>query len=602
MANLGDWGSSEIATASGRGAVAYFSMEIALESHIPTYGGGLGVLAGDLLRSAADQGVAMLGVSLVHRHGYLFQRLDTQGLQFEEPVHWSPDDWLEPLDVRCTVEIEGRRVVLRCWRYRLIGVTGATVSVLLLDTDLPENDPSDRRLTDVLYGGDHRYRLCQEVVLGIGGVRMLRALGLTGIERFHMNEGHSALLGLELLNEQLSHTPDVRNAATAVTERCVFTTHTPVPAGHDQFSRELAQQVLGSVQMDHLKALECCPSLNMTLLALRLSHYVNGVTHRHGEISRTMFPAYPIGSITNGVHSVTWTAPPFRALYDRWIPGWRQDAWALRYALNIPLDEIRRAHDLCKRTLMQEANERANAGFDKDVLTIGFARRATAYKRPLLILTDPERLRGIARAHGGLQIVFAGKAHPQDAEGKALVQAILRMAPRLEPEVKLAFLVNYDMTIAQLVTAGVDLWLNTPRPPFEASGTSGMKAAHNGVPMLSILDGWWTEGCIDGVTGWPIAVPDGRQIAERSDQEDAIDLYRMLDERIAPLYAKEPQRWAEVMRTTIAVNASFFNTQRMLDEYVRLAYCPAAPDTGRPDARAARESVVASVSAARVRQ
>jgi glycogen phosphorylase len=571
MSNTGDTG-PELSD-GGTNPVAYFSMEIALESHIPTYSGGLGVLAGDLLRSAADRRVAMLGISLVHRQGYLFQRLDAQGLQTEEPVHWSPDDWLEPLDARCIVEIEGRSVVVRAWRYRLAGVTGGSVPVFLLDTDLPENTPDDRRLTDVLYGGDPRYRLCQEVVLGMGGVRMLRALGHTHVARFHMNEGHSALLGLELLQEQLATAADLHQAADVVARQCVFTTHTPVPAGHDQFTRDLALQVLGPVQIERLKALDCCgPSLNMTLLGLRLSHYVNGVTRRHGELSRSMFPTYPIGSITNGVHSLTWTAPAFRSLYDRWIPGWRQDAWALRYALNIPLDEIRRAHDLCKRSLMQEVNERANGGFDKDILTIGFARRATAYKRPLLIFKDPERLRSIARTLGGLQIVFAGKAHPRDTEGKALVQALLRTAPRLAPEVRVAFLVNYDMTLAQLLTAGVDVWLNTPRPPFEASGTSGMKAAHNGVPMLSILDGWWTEGCIDGVTGWPISFPNGRRIAERSDEEDATDLYRVLEDRIAPLFTKDPEGWAGLMRTTIAVNAAFFNTHRMLDEYVRLAY------------------------------
>jgi glycogen phosphorylase len=557
----------------GAAPVAYFSMEIALESHVPTYSGGLGVLAGDLLRSAADRRVPMLGVSLVHRHGYLFQRIDAQGLQTEEPVHWSPDDWLEALDSRCTVEIEGRQVTVKAWRFHLSGVSGGTVPIYLLDTDLPDNDPYDRRLTDVLYGGDARYRLCQEVVLGIGGVRMLRALGHADIVRFHMNEGHSALLALELLREQLATSVSIREAAEAVAKRCVFTTHTPVPAGHDQFPRELAAQVLGSAQIDRLKALDACgTSLNMTLLALHLSHYVNGVTRRHGEISRSMFPGYPIGSITNGVHSPTWTAPAFRTLYDRWIPGWRQESWALRHALNIPLDEIRRAHDQCKRALMQEINERANAGFDKDILTMGFARRATAYKRPLLILKDPERLRDIARTFGGLQIVFAGKAHPHDAEGKALIQTIMRTTARLAPEVRIAFLVNYDMTLAQLVTAGVDVWLNTPRPPFEASGASGMKAAHNGVPMLSSLDGWWVEGCIEGVTGWPIAVPNGQRLAERSDDEDASDLYRVLAERIAPVFTREPDRWLAIMRTTIAVNAAFFNTHRMLDEYVRLAY------------------------------
>jgi starch phosphorylase len=310
----------------------------------------------------------------------------------------------------------------------------------------------------------------------------------------------------------------------------------------------------------------------MTFVALHLSDYVNGVTKRHGEVSRTLFPDYPIGSITNGVHSATWTAPVFRALYDRHIPDWREDNFSLRYALGIPLDAIRQAHHEAKQRLIQEVNSRINAGFDQDAFTVGFARRAAAYKRPDLLFYDPDRLRRIALQHGPLQVVFAGKAHPRDEEGKALIQKIFRWGKELRPEVKIAYLPNYDMELGLVLTAGADLWLNTPQPPHEASGTSGMKAAHNGVPSLSVLDGWWLEVPMEGVTGWAIGSRDRGPSFERRDDEDAQDLYRKLEETILPLYYGDPLRWAELMRLTIALNASFFNAQRMVQEYVTHAY------------------------------
>jgi glycogen phosphorylase len=553
--------------------IAYFSMEIALESHIPTYSGGLGVLAGDTLRSAADLRLPMVGVTLLQRKGYFFQRLDDEGRQSEAPVAWPIDDFLQLTEGICQVEIEGRQVTVRAWRYRITGVSGAEVPVFLLDTDVPENDPFDRTLTDSLYGGDERYRLCQEVILGVGGVRMLRALGYPQISKFHMNEGHAALLALELFYEELKRTPDERDEAMErVKHMCVFTTHTPVPAGHDQFSPGVAERVLTAGQLEALRASGCCNAvLNMTFVGLHLSHYINGVTKRHGEVSRSMFPGYPINAITNGVHSATWTAPAFQRLYDRYIPDWRQDSFSLRYALGVPLEDIRQAHQEAKQRLVTEVNHQVNGGFDHDLFTLGFARRATAYKRMDLLFHDPERLRSLAQRYGPLQLAFAGKAHPRDERGKALIQQIIQQSTRLRPEVRLAYLPNYDMELAQLLTAGVDLWLNTPLPPYEASGTSGMKAAHNGVPSLSVLDGWWLEGHVEGVTGWAIGSRDDRGTGQH-DEADARSLYQKLEEAILPLYTNEPSRWAEVMRYTIALSASFFNTQRMLTEYVQYAY------------------------------
>ena len=554
------------------GVIAYFSMEIALESHIPTYSGGLGVLAGDTLRAAADLEVPMVGVTLLHRQGYFSQRLEADGTQREELVAWSVADRLESREGVCSVEIGGRDVMVRAWRYLIRGVTGATVPVFLLDTDIPGNDPSDRGLTDRLYGGDARYRLCQELILGAGGVRMLRALGYTRVARYHMNEGHAALLALELLAEEEAHTGEpAHEAIERVKQRCVFTTHTPVPAGHDQFDLALAREVLGPSRVEVLQTLQCCDTaLNLTLVALELSHYVNGVTRRHGEVSRSMFPGYPIGSITNGVHSTTWTAPPFAALYDRYIPDWRRDSFSLRYALGIPVTAIQSAHREAKAQLVRTVNERTPANFDPERFTLGFARRTTAYKRPTLLLRDPARLRRLAATRGPLQVVFAGKAHPHDTEGKNLIREIVRRGAELAPDVRIAYLPDYDLELARQVTAGVDLWLNTPRPPLEASGTSGMKAAHNGVPSLSVLDGWWLDGHVEGVTGWSIGRRDGA--SEAADDDDARHLYETLEQTILPLHADRPASWAEVMRLTIALNASFFNAHRMLQEYVIYAY------------------------------
>jgi glycogen phosphorylase len=514
----------------------------------------------------------MIGVTLFHRKGYFFQRLDADGRQREEPVAWPVAQVLEPTEGACVVEVEGRPVTVQAWRYLLKGAADSSVPVIFLDTDVPGNDAYDRALTDRLYGGDDRYRLCQEAILGIGGARMLKALGYRGIVRFHMNEGHSSLLALELFDEELERTPsDPIGAIERTKGRCVFTTHTPVPAGHDQFPIELAHRVLGATQLNALQTLKCCEGeLNTTRVALTLSHYVNGVSKRHSEVSHSMFPNYPVGSITNGVHSATWTAPSFAAIYDRYIPGWERDSFALRYAIKIPLDAVRAAHQVAKQRLVADMNERGNTGFHESVFTLGFARRATAYKRPDLLFHDVERLRRLAREHGGLQLVFAGKAHPRDDAGKNLIHSIVQVGRELGPDVRVAYLANYDLALAKALTAGVDVWLNTPRAPQEASGTSGMKAAHNGVPSLSVLDGWWLEGYVAGITGWAIGPSPGA--ITRSDADDARDLYATLEQLVLPLYGDQAHGWPSLMRSTIAFNASFFNTQRMLQQYAVMAY------------------------------
>jgi starch phosphorylase len=554
-------------------SVAYFSMDVAIDSGIPTYSGGLGILAGDMLRSAADLGVPIVAVTLAHRKGYFEQRLDAQGNQSESPSKWSPESRLELIEPRVTISIEGREVRVRAWQFCFHGITGHVVPLLFLDTDLEENEPRDRVLTDHLYGGDEHYRLCQEAVLGFGGMAMLRALGHSGLRVFHMNEGHSALITLALLEEQ-SGTRSARaiseKEVEAVRRQCVFTTHTPVAAGHDRFPSELVHQVLGEARTAALSQMRVMNSeLNMTELALRLSSFVNGVSMRHGEVSRDLFPGYNVGAITNGVHAAAWTSAPFCALFDRALPEWRRDNCYLRYAVGIPPAEIRQAHAQAKKDLLHQIKWLTGTQLDEKVFTLGFARRATGYKRADLLFTDLERLKEIARRAGPFQLVYAGKAHPRDEAGKAIIRKIFEAAAALANDVRVVYLENYDMALGKLICSGVDVWLNTPLRPQEASGTSGMKAALNGVPSLSVLDGWWIEGHVEGATGWSIGDRDG---TENDSAAEALSLYEKLEQVILPLFYNAPDGYAKVMRAAIAMNGSFFNTQRMISQYVRNAY------------------------------
>lgn len=556
--------------------IAYFSMEIALEEGMPTYSGGLGVLAGDTLRAAADLELSMVAVTLLYRKGYFYQKLDSSGWQHEQPMEWIVEDFLEEMPQKASLVLEGRTVRLRSWKYEVTGVGGAKVPVYFLDTDLPGNSEWDRTLTHTLYGGDQRYRLCQEAVLGLGGIKMLRALGHEEIDQFHMNEGHASLLTLELLEEQTRNgrrTSINRNDVEKVREKCIFTTHTPVPAGHDRFPKDLVEQVIGKRRVFKEMADIFCHEhdLNMTTLALNLSHYVNGVTKRHGEISRQMFAGYMIDSITNGVHAVSWTSDPFRELFDLYIPGWRMDNSNLRHALGLPKGEVWKAHREAKQQLLQTVKRAGHTDMDIDVFSIGFARRAAEYKRGDLFFHDLERLKKIVSTVGRIQVVFGGKAHPQDQAGKEMIRKIFQAERELKDYIKIAYLENYDLALGRLITAGVDLWLNTPKPPFEASGTSGMKAALNGVPSLSILDGWWLEGCLEGLTGWAIG-EYSKAVTEEDRSRDASALYDKLEGVIIPMYYQERGRFTDIMVNSIAINGSYFNTHRMVQQYVLKAY------------------------------
>jgi len=549
--------------------IGYFSMEIGINEDVPTYSGGLGVLAGDTLRSMADLDVPVVGISLIYNKGYFKQKIDQNGNQIESDVEWNPSSELTPFDKIITINIEGREVKVKAWMYELTGVNKKVNPIIFLDTNIEENSDYDKSLTSHLYGNDQKYRLCQEIILGIGGVRMLRALGFDNIEKYHMNEGHSALLSLELCKE-LNYE---ENFIEKVRKKCIFTTHTPVPAGHDQFDRNLAEQLLGDMLNDHLKEqIFVNDKLNMTYVGLRFSEFINGVAKKHGEVSRNMFPGYHIESITNGVHSAFWTSKHFQKLYNEFLPTWKTDSFSLRYILGIPKEKIWDAHIESKKELMKYINNNYYVGMNTESFTIGFARRSATYKRGDMLFEDLNRLLKIAEKFTqGIQIIYAGKAHPNDGEGKDIIKKIIHKMQEIKHEIKVCYVEDYDISKAKLLVAGVDLWLNTPQRPKEASGTSGMKAAHNGVPQLSTLDGWWLEGLIENVTGWGIG-SHPNDAEETNHEEDVEDMYTKLEYIIIPKFYNEREEWIKIMQHCIAINGAFFNTHRMAQQYVLNAY------------------------------
>lgn len=552
-----------------RTQVAYFSMEIALRPEIHTYSGGLGVLAGDTARSAADLNLPMVFVTLISREGYVRQELSAGGAQINKPNPWTPTDSTHPLPAMVAVFIEGRSVWIRPWLYRLECPIGHAVPVLLLDTDLDQNAAEDREITDRLYGGDDAYRLKQEIVLGIGGQLALRALGFK-IRTYHLNEGHAALLALPLLRETRRAPDDVALGGSlydrsVVREKCVFTTHTPVEAGFDKFDYDLAGRVLGDyLELDELKALAGQDRLNMTRLALNLSGYVNGVARRHAETTRKMFPGYQIRSITNGVHVHSWTHPAVAALHEVRFPQWAHEPEILAFADQLPDQEVWDAHQVAKSELLERVKDATGTQMRLDLPLIGFARRMTAYKRPDLLFTDLTRLIEIARGQP-FQIVMAGIAHPSDEPGHRLIEAFHRHIEHLAGAVPMAFLPGYDMKLGAAMVAGSDIWLNTPLAPMEASGTSGMKAALNGVLNFSVLDGWWVEGCIDGVTGWAIT-------GDPPGAGDASALFDKLQSVVLPLYYHDRARWIWMMKQSVSKIGATFNSQRMMRRYATEAY------------------------------
>ncbi|MCD6578181.1 alpha-glucan family phosphorylase [bacterium] len=558
--------------------VAYFSMEIGIEDHIPTYSGGLGILAGDTLRSCADMHVPIIGITLVTNKGYFKQIIDKEGNQTEKPVEWDISQYLKLVDIEITVPMEKRNLYLKVWRYDLKGFDGHIVPIYFLDSDDERNFPQDREITFHLYGGDLEYRLKQEIVLGIGGYKLIKKLGYANINKYHMNEGHSALLTLELRKDIGSFEENWETFSPEISEKvrehCIFTTHTPVPAGHDKFPIDLVKKLLDGYITDYEYGHICENNkLNMTLLAIEASKYINGVAKKHKEVSEKMFPGYEINAITNGIHANFWTSPPLSKLFDRYLNEWKKDPYSLRTVFNISPHEIWDAHYESKRVLMDYINSKYNRTMDPDVFTIGFARRITAYKRPLFFFSDIAKLKEIIEKVGNIQVVFSGKAHPNDTNGKRLIKEIHDKIKELRPFIKIVYLDNYAIDIAKILISGVDLWLNNPQPPKEASGTSGMKAAVNGVPSFSTLDGWWLEGHVENVTGWSIGEREDlfKKIEIETEREIKC-LYEKLQYIIMPMFYNKRDEWMKIMQNSIAFNGSFFNTHRMVYQYVAYAY------------------------------
>ncbi len=545
---------------------AYFSMEIGIDPRMHTYSGGLGVLAGDTIKSFAKLEIPVVGITQLNKKGYCRQELDENGNQIDYSNEWGPDEFLEPISVDTKVKIEGKDVKLGVWKKEIKSpFSEFFVPIFFLDTDLPENEERYKDITDRLYLGDRRYRFFQEVVLGIGGFRVLRELGFNNIQKYHLNESHSSLLTLELLKENEWDLEKVRRL-------CTFTTHTPEKSGHDVFSYELVSDVLKDyISIPELKKLSKEESLDMTLLALAISGYANAVSKKHREISNKMFPDYQIDSITNGVYVPGWVSEEFENIYDRYLSGWRKVPYKLRQAVEIPKGEVWDAHQKEKEKLIDYVNSNTSQKMNEQTFTVGFARRATPYKRADLIFSDLDRLEEVAKTTGPFQIIFGGKAHPHDFGGKEIINEIFENKRKLENDIKVVYLENYEMDLAKLLTSGVDVWLNTPERGREACGTSGMKAACNGIPQLSTLDGWWIEGHIEDFTGWKIG-PEPSEEVENSAERDSFDLYKKLKDVIIPCFYSEREKWTEIMLNSISVNASYFHTDRMVEEYVRNSY------------------------------
>ncbi|MED5426487.1 MAG: alpha-glucan family phosphorylase, partial [Candidatus Neomarinimicrobiota bacterium] len=471
--------------------IAYFSAEIGISSSLPTYSGGLGVLAGDHIKASGDIDLNMCAVTLLYREGYFKQRIDEEGNQSETYPRFDPYPLLKKLDVKFTLRLRARDVWIQVYRFDYIGHGGHAVPIYFLDTDVEENCEDDRIISLRLYSGNKDHRILQEAILGFGGARLLDELGQKTIKKYHMNEGHCSFLVLNLLEK-------FNNDIEKVKSLCHFTTHTPVPAGHDHFAENRVKKLLRGLLPEKLElpSLVNNGRLHMTELGLYFSGTANGVSQLHGDVAQGQFPWSNINFITNGVHHSYWMGSPFKRVYDRYIPDWRANPECLLEVDDIADDVIWNAHQERKRYLLGYANSQVSKALDGDTLTIGFARRAATYKRAQLLFHDMDRLESLGAEK--IQVIFSGKAHPNDMEGKEIIRQIVSRSKAMFGKVKIIYLENYNMWLGRMITSGVDVWLNTPLRPNEASGTSGMKATLNGVPNLSVLDGWWAEGCKNG--------------------------------------------------------------------------------------------------------
>lgn len=533
--------------------VAYLSMEIALENNIKTYAGGLGVLAGDVLRSAARKKFPMAAVTLINKQGYFKQKISSAGNQIEQIDRDYDFSKLKKLPTEVTINIGRDLVKIGVWEYLINGENGFTIPVYLLDTDISGNKTIYKKLTAKLYGGNLEARLRQEMVLGRGGVKMLAALGYQDITVYHLNEGHGAFAAIELFNDAKGATNEER--VKEVKQKCIFTTHTPIKTIYDSFPISMILKNQPDFPCD-LALIIKDNQVNTLELGIYFSHFINGVSLAHQLLLSNLFPGINFQAVTNGVNSIFWSSPEFQKLYDQYLTGWRDDYKLLAGAINIPTIEIWQAHQEAKRKLLEYIKINKKIDWREDILTICFARRFTGYKQPLLLLSDVERLLEISEKGEKIQIIFSGKAHIRDVAGQDAIKKITQIRKKYR-KLKIVFLENYNLDLAHLLVAGSDVWLNNPLPPQEACGTSGMKAAHNGVPQISTLDGWWPEGFKLGRTGW--AIKNGN------------DLYEILKREVLPLYYQKPEAWREMMRSVIAINAAYFNTDRMIEQYIKQA-------------------------------
>ena len=538
--------------------VGYFTAEIGLWSELHTYSGGLGVLAGDHVKSAADAGIPLVGVTLLYHQGYARQHIDDAGIQTETFPEVDMNRLLSKTDIVLELELDGKPLFAYVWMAEVLGQSGHMVPVYFMDTRHPENATEHQDLSSRLYGGDDGVRIRQEYVLGVGGVQLFDHLEVE-LSGLHLNEGHCTFAMLELLKRGWSR--------EQLAQRSLFTTHTPVPAGHDRFDWSLVEDVIGDLLPTDAKELvrsagdpEHGARCSMSHLAVSLSTSVNAVSKLNADVAMTMFDQN-IQPITNGVHHITWTSPVMASLFDKHLADWRIQPESISNADTLPTKDLREARSNARNQLHDYVQSTTGVELFSDRLTIGFARRFATYKRANLVFKDLERLRAIGA--GKIQFVFSGKAHPRDQGGKQLIRDIFESAHQIADEIPVAFIENYDMHTGLMMTSGVDIWLNNPIRPMEASGTSGMKAAMNGVPNCSILDGWWPEACLHGVNGWAI----GNAEDDRNDDRDAENIYNVLQHDVIPLWEQEGDGWAEMMKASIAASAGFTG-QRMIQDYL----------------------------------
>ena len=539
--------------------IAYFSAEIGISAKLPTYSGGLGVLAGDHIKAAADTELPMCAVTLLYKEGYFKQRLDDEGRQTEVYPRFDPDPLLKKLPIKFTLPLRKRDVLIQVYEYRYVGLTGHEIPIYFLDTNVEDNYYDDQIITIRLYSGDKDHRILQEAILGFGGIKLLEELKYNDIETYHMNEGHASFIIMQLLKKFDGNHEEVR-------KRCHFTTHTPVAAGHDEFAIDRCERLLDGLLWKDLSKINLVQNgrLHMTELGMHFSRSANGVSKLHGDVAQKQFPEYKIGHITNGVYHPYWVGKEFREVFDNRLPGWREDPNRLLNVDAILPEELIKAHQSHKHFLLGYANSQTQKALSNDVLTIGFARRAAGYKRACLIFNDLDRLIDIGKRK--LQIVFAGKAHPADNHGKNIIFDVVQNAKKLFGEVKIVYLENYNLWLGRIITSGVDVWLNTPIRPHEASGTSGMKAAFNGIPNLSILDGWWDEACKHGKNGWAIGNQD-----VIDDETDANYLYEILEKEVIPTFYNNQDKWVSMMIESIKTGVQF-TAFRMINDYKEKYY------------------------------